>query len=121
MISRREILNALTISMARASDRIIFPLSFAIAGKYPTAIDVKRSIAMTPKRQCITIDNINPHLKGVEYLVRGPITLRADAIEKELSEVSTYLTCLFYYMYLKKVFFYYFKLITTTKTCRTHK
>lgn len=81
--------NAPAISMARATDRIIIPLTLANAGKYPTAIDVKRSIAMTPKRQCITMDNINPHLRGVEYLVRGPITLRADAIEKELSEVST--------------------------------
>lgn len=88
MISPRAIFNSPAISMARASDRII-PLSLAIARKYPTAIDVKRSIAMTPKKQCITIDNINPHLRSVEYLVRGPITLRADAIEKELSQVST--------------------------------
>ena len=36
----------------------------------------------------ITIDNMNPDVKKLEYAVRGPLVIRATAIEKELAEVS---------------------------------
>lgn len=36
----------------------------------------------------LTIDNMNPTVKKVEYAVRGPIVQRAVELEKELSEVS---------------------------------
>lgn len=32
----------------------------------------------------VTLDNMNPHLKTMEYAVRGPIVIRAGEIEKEL-------------------------------------
>lgn len=35
----------------------------------------------------ITIENMNPCLKRMEYAVRGPIVMRALEIEKELQEV----------------------------------
>lgn len=38
-------------------------------------------------KQCITLDNINPAIKLMEYAVRGPLVIRAGAIEKELEQV----------------------------------
>lgn len=37
-------------------------------------------------KQCITLDNINPAIKEMEYAVRGPLVIRAGAIEKELEQ-----------------------------------
>ncbi|KAM9839227.1 alanine aminotransferase 2-like isoform 1-T1 [Aulostomus maculatus] len=37
----------------------------------------------------LTLDNMNPNVKRVEYAVRGPIVLRAVQIEKELKEGVT--------------------------------
>ena len=36
----------------------------------------------------LNIDNMNPHVKKMEYAVRGPIVARAAAIEKELEQVG---------------------------------
>lgn len=36
----------------------------------------------------LTLDNMNPNVKRVEYAVRGPIVLRAMQLEKELKEVN---------------------------------
>ena len=35
----------------------------------------------------LTVDNMNPRVKKVEYAVRGPVVQRAVQIEKELREV----------------------------------
>lgn len=35
----------------------------------------------------LTLDTMNPHVKRVEYAVRGPIVQRAMQIEKELKQV----------------------------------
>ncbi len=37
----------------------------------------------------LTMDTLNPHIKVMEYAVRGPIVARAAQIEKELKQVST--------------------------------
>lgn len=37
----------------------------------------------------LTLDNMNPNVRRVEYAVRGPIVQRAMQIEKELKEVKT--------------------------------
>ncbi|XP_062537364.1 alanine aminotransferase 1-like [Armigeres subalbatus] len=37
-------------------------------------------------KQCITLENINPAIKLMEYAVRGPLVIRAAAIEKELEK-----------------------------------
>lgn len=36
----------------------------------------------------LTLDNMNPNVKRVEYAVRGPIVQRALQIEKELKKVK---------------------------------
>lgn len=42
-------------------------------------------IMMTQKRgKVLSVENINPHVKKMEYAVRGPIVIRAGEIEQEL-------------------------------------
>ena len=36
----------------------------------------------------LTLDNMNPAIKKMEYAVRGPLVIRATEIEKELEKVS---------------------------------
>ncbi len=36
----------------------------------------------------LTVDNMNPNVKRVQYAVRGPIVQRAMQLEKELKEVN---------------------------------
>lgn len=36
----------------------------------------------------ISYDKINPNIKVMEYIVRGPIVIRAAEIEKELAQVN---------------------------------
>lgn len=36
--------------------------------------------------RCVTVDNINPAIKLMEYAVRGPLVIRAGVIEKELEQ-----------------------------------
>lgn len=36
----------------------------------------------------LTLDNMNPNVRRVEYAVRGPIVQRALQIEKELKKVK---------------------------------
>lgn len=35
----------------------------------------------------LTVENMNPHIRKMEYAVRGPIVQRAIALEKELQQV----------------------------------
>lgn len=41
----------------------------------------------TASSRVLTIDNVNPNLKRMEYAVRGPLLIRALEIEKELQKV----------------------------------
>lgn len=36
----------------------------------------------------LTLDNLNPNVKVMEYAVRGPLVIRAGEIEKELEKVK---------------------------------
>ena len=36
----------------------------------------------------LTLENMNPHIRKMEYAVRGPIVQRAIALEKELEQVK---------------------------------
>uniref|UniRef100_A0AAG5DXC0 alanine transaminase n=1 Tax=Anopheles atroparvus TaxID=41427 RepID=A0AAG5DXC0_ANOAO len=38
------------------------------------------------QQRCVSIDNINPAIKTMEYAVRGPLVARAGVIEKELEQ-----------------------------------
>lgn len=40
------------------------------------------------RERVLTVDNMNPNVKRVEYAVRGAIVQRALQIEKELKEVK---------------------------------
>lgn len=45
-------------------------------------------MAVTTKNQKqLTLDNMNPNIKTMEYAVRGPLVIRAAEIEKELLQV----------------------------------
>lgn len=35
----------------------------------------------------LTLDNLNPCVKRMEYAVRGPLVIRATEIEKEIEKV----------------------------------
>ena len=36
----------------------------------------------------VTLENMNPCIKKMEYAVRGPLVIRATALEKELEKVK---------------------------------
>jgi len=38
--------------------------------------------------RCLTLDNMNPCVKTMEYAVRGPLVIRATEIEKQLQQVT---------------------------------
>ncbi|KAK7019206.1 hypothetical protein SK128_009438 [Halocaridina rubra] len=42
------------------------------------------SISAKMDQKVLTIDNMNPLVKKMEYAVRGPLVIRATAIEKDL-------------------------------------
>lgn len=42
---------------------------------------------MASSNKLLNIGNLNPHVKTMEYAVRGPLVIRAVAIEKELEKV----------------------------------
>lgn len=54
---------------------------------------VVRAFTRTMATQCsektssLTLENMNPQIKIMEYAVRGPLVTRAGEIEKELQEV----------------------------------
>jgi len=41
----------------------------------------------SPASRVLTMDTLNPHVRAMEYAVRGPIVVRAAEIEKELQKV----------------------------------
>jgi hypothetical protein len=52
-----------------------------------------RSISTSVKMEAtakptITLDNMNPAIKKMEYAVRGPLVIRATEIEKEIEKVG---------------------------------
>lgn len=53
--------------------------------KRTRTVEIARAMASVGGR-CLTIDDINPHVKIMEYAVRGPLVIRASEIEKELEQ-----------------------------------
>jgi hypothetical protein len=45
----------------------------------------------------LTMDNLNPQIKIMEYAVRGPLVIRAGEIEKELEKVTNFICSAFIY------------------------
>ena len=67
-----------------------------------------------PYKRCISIDNINPAIKIMEYAVRGPLVIRAAAIEKELEQVGS--LCLLWAMELFKKMCSYYRVLKNHST-----
>ncbi|VDK36996.1 unnamed protein product [Gongylonema pulchrum] len=44
-------------------------------------------VAMATEERVLTLETLNPYVINMEYAVRGPLVIRASAIEKELAEV----------------------------------
>lgn len=44
-------------------------------------------MATASSEKILTIENLNPCIKVMEYAVRGPLVIRATEIEKELEKV----------------------------------
>lgn len=58
------------------------------------AADQSRSMTSSAGRgggvgegKVLTMETLNPHVKAMEYAVRGPIVVRAAEIEKDLAQV----------------------------------
>lgn len=49
---------------------------------------IPRFLSTTLKSKSLSIENVNPNLKIMEYAVRGPLVIKAGEIEKELLNVS---------------------------------
>ncbi|KAI9774168.1 MAG: hypothetical protein M1840_005261 [Geoglossum simile] len=43
-------------------------------------------MSSTPQLRCLTIDNINPHVKAARYAVRGELAVRAEAYRAKLAQ-----------------------------------
>lgn len=62
--------------------------------KYPHSVNsklVEKDMSTMPAQNMgptITLDNMNPCVKQMEYAVRGPLVIRATEIEKEIQRVS---------------------------------
>lgn len=46
--------------------------------------------ASNKRQKVLSVDNMNPFVKNMEYAVRGPIVIRAGEIEEELKKVHSY-------------------------------
>lgn len=46
--------------------------------------------ASNKRQKVLSVDNMNPYVKNMEYAVRGPIVIRAGEIEEELKKVHGY-------------------------------
>ena len=54
----------------------------------PITTNTTKTMAAGDGKFTITLDNMNPCLKKMEYAVRGPLVIRATEIEKEIQKVS---------------------------------
>lgn len=58
------------------------------SGKKSIFLATTRTMASQAAGPTLTLDNMNPHVKIMEYAVRGPLLIRAGEIEKELEKVK---------------------------------
>ncbi|XP_053400985.1 alanine aminotransferase 2-like [Mercenaria mercenaria] len=50
-------------------------------------INIRGNLQVQPQRtKVLSVENMNPHVKNMEYAVRGPIVIRAGEIEQELAK-----------------------------------
>ena len=87
-------------SKSNTNSTLITPMSHVsvqnsdLKKKYPnsvSSISLEKTMSTMPEQNMgptITIDNMNPCVKQMEYAVRGPLVIRATEIEKEIQRVS---------------------------------
>ncbi|GFO41109.1 alanine aminotransferase 2 [Plakobranchus ocellatus] len=61
-------------------------LRFAIPATHLCAVQNGPGKKIQTRSKVLTIDSMNPHVKKIEYAVRGPIVIRAGELEKELKQ-----------------------------------
>ena len=87
-------------SKSNTNSTLITPMSHVsvqhsdLKKKYPHSVNsklVEKDMSTMPAQNMgptITLDNMNPCVKQMEYAVRGPLVIRATEIEKEIQRVS---------------------------------
>lgn len=78
-IKSRRVLDISSLSVRATAGNAIASLNLSIE---------ERGRKMSTKAKTLTLDNMNPNIKVMEYAVRGPLVTRAGEIEKELQKVS---------------------------------
>lgn len=48
------------------------------------------------QKKALTLETMNPHVKKLQYAVRGPLVIRAAELEKEIEKV-----CSVYFLFIK--------------------
>jgi len=86
------------VMMVRSSSRLLrrtaglLSTSLDAVGRRPHATTVARCSTSSPVSsgmvdRVLTMDTLNPHVRAMEYAVRGPIVIRAAQIDRELQQV----------------------------------
>ncbi|XP_055524080.1 alanine aminotransferase 1 [Wyeomyia smithii] len=77
-----------TLLLSRTTEHHQQPNSITISSTINPLPTARRNMTTTAcvHKPCVTLDNINPAIKVMEYAVRGPLVIRAAAIEKELEQ-----------------------------------
>ena len=88
----------MVVVMVRSSSRLLrrtaglLSTSLDAVGRRPHATTVARCSTSSPVSsgmgdRVLTMDTLNPHVRAMEYAVRGPIVIRAAQIDRELQQV----------------------------------
>jgi len=89
----------LDISSIDSSEEVLFSKQKSMFSKDANCMrplnNLHHATGMAASRKVLSVDNMNPHLKKMEYAVRGPINIRAGEIEEELKKVDKKLSFFF--------------------------
>jgi len=88
----------MVVVMVRSSSRLLrraagmLSTSLDAVGRRPHATTVARCSTSSPVSsgmgdRVLTMDTLNPHVRAMEYAVRGPIVIRAAQIDRGLQQV----------------------------------
>ncbi|KAI5088795.1 alanine aminotransferase 2 [Silurus meridionalis] len=75
--------------LRRVSEKWRYPVWGCGRERYITAGAAAASAALgktKPREKTLSMENLNPHVKAVEYAVRGPIVIKAAEIEKVIQQ-----------------------------------
>jgi len=57
----------------------------SVLHQWTLPVSSRNMTAMAQPAPVLTVDNINPNIKAMEYAVRGPLVIRANELQKELA------------------------------------